>query len=79
MQEVRNVGTVEQWVRGIGGVLSSLTGNVLLLPGLATLLSGVLGVVLVVLGLYLLITGTNGYCPIYRRLALSTVRNHHLQ
>ena len=72
MQEEQNVGTVEQWVRTLGGNLASLAGIVLLIPGLATLLSGVLGVMLVVLGLYLFVTGTTGYCPIYRRLGWST-------
>lgn len=72
MQEEQNLGTVEQWVRTIGGSLASLTGIALLIPGLATLLSGVLGVVLVLLGLYLFVTGTTGYCPIYRRLGWTT-------
>lgn len=68
MQEEQNLGTVDKWVRTLGGSLASLAGIALLIPGLATLLSGVLGVMLVLLGLYLFVTGTTGYCPIYRRL-----------
>jgi len=74
MQEEQNLGTVEEWVRTLGGSLSSLTGIALLIPGLATLLSGVLGVMLVLLGLYLFVTDTTGYCPIYRRLGWATRR-----
>jgi len=74
MQEEQNLGPVEQWVRTLGGSLSSLTGIAFLIPGLATLLSGVLGVMLVLLGLYFFVSGTTGCCPIYRHLGWTTRR-----
>jgi hypothetical protein len=70
--EERNVGTIEQAVRTVGGSLASLAGIILLVPGKASLALGTVGVVLAIAGLYLFVTGSAGYCPIYRHLGWNT-------
>ena len=79
-QKVQNVGTVERWVRVLGGGLAALVGFVLLLPSPASFPMGALGVGLVLLGADFVFTGITGYCPLYNRLGWSTARtgsNHH--
>jgi len=70
--EQQNVGKVEQGLRMVIGILSSLLGIVLLAPGWVSLASGAVGTMLVITGLYLFVTGSTGDCPIYRRLGWDT-------
>ncbi len=72
MKQKQNVGTVERWIRIIGGAIAAGIGLIVLLPVPASLLLGVLGVVLVLLGLDFVMTGITGYCPLYQRLGWST-------
>jgi hypothetical protein len=74
MKHKQNVGTVERWIRIIGGSLAALIGLFLFLPVPASLLLGLVGIVLVLLGLDFVVTGITGYCPLYHRLGWST--NH---
>jgi hypothetical protein len=74
MRHKQNVGTVERWVRVIGGSLAAIVGLILFLPVPASLLLGLAGIVLVLLGLDFVVTGITGYCPLYHRLGWST--NH---
>jgi hypothetical protein len=74
MKPKQNVGTVERWIRIIGGSLVAVVGLVLFLQTLASLLPGLAGIVLVLLGLDFVVTGITGYCPLYLRLGWST--NH---
>ncbi len=72
MKQKQNVGTVERWIRIIGGSVAASIGLILLLPVPASLLLGLGGVVLVLLGLDFVVTGIIGYCPLYHRLGWST-------
>lgn len=72
MKQKRNVGTVERWIRIIGGAIAAVGGIFLLFPAPASLLLGLAGVVLVLLGLDFVVTGITGYCPLYHRLGWST-------
>jgi uncharacterized membrane protein HdeD (DUF308 family) len=74
MKHKQNVGTVERWIRVIGGSLAAIVGLILFLPVPASLLLGLAGIVLVLLGLDFVVTGITGYCPLYHRLGWST--NH---
>lgn len=71
-QHAQNVGTVERWVRVVGGSLAAIVGLALLLAGPASLLWGVAYLVLALLGLDFTVTGITGYCPLYRHLGWST-------
>lgn len=73
-QREQNVGTVERWVRIVGGSLATLVGLAFLLAGPASLLWGVAYVAVALLGLDFLVTGITGYCPLYHRLGRTTVR-----
>ena len=70
----QNVGTIERWVRVLGGGAAAFAGLALLLAGPASLLLGVAAVALVLLGLDFVVTGLTGYCPLYKRLGRSTRR-----
>ena len=72
MKRKQNVGTVERWIRVIGGTLAAILGLFLLFQVPASLLLGLAGVVLVLLGLDFVVTGSTGYCPLYHRLGWST-------
>ena len=74
MKPKQNVGTVERWIRIIGGSLAAIVGLFLFLQIQASLLPGLAGIVLVLLGLDFVVTGITGYCPLYHRLGWST--NH---
>lgn len=71
-QREQNVGTVERWVRIVGGSLAAIVGLALLLAGPASLLWGVAYLVLALLGLDFTVIGITGYCPLYRRLSWTT-------
>lgn len=73
----RNVGTVERWVRVLGGGAAALAGLAFLLAGPASLWLGVADFALVLLGVDFFVTGLTGYCPLYHRLGWSTARDHH--
>lgn len=75
IKRVQNVGTLERWIRILGGGLAALVGALLLLAGPGSLLLGLASGLLVVLGLDLFVTGLTGYCPLYHRLGWSTVRS----
>ena len=72
----QNVGTIERWVRVLGGSIGAVAGLAFLLAGPASLLLGVAEVALMLLGLDFVVTGLTGYCPLYRRLGWSTRRGH---
>ena len=72
MNRQQNVGTVERWIRVIGGSLAAIVGLILFLPVPASLLLGLAGIVPVLLGLDFVVTGITGYCPLYHRLGWST-------
>lgn len=72
MKRTQNVGTLERWIRVIGGALVAVFGLFLLIPTPGSLLLGLAGVVLVLLGLDFVVTGITGYCPLYHRLGWST-------
>jgi len=72
MKHKQNVGTVERWIRVIGGTFAAVVGLFLLFPVPASLLLGLAGGVLVLLGLDFVVTGITGYCPLYHRLGWST-------
>lgn len=74
MKRQQNVGTVERWVRIIGGSLAALAGLFLFLQIPASLLLGLAGIALALLGLDFVVTGITGYCPLYHRLGWSTNR-----
>lgn len=69
---VQNVGTVERWIRVLGGGIAAIVGVVLLLSGPSGLLAALLAGALVVLGIDFVVTGVRGYCPLYQRLGWST-------
>lgn len=72
----QNVGTIERWVRVLGGGIAAFAGLAFLLAGPGSLLLGVAAVALVLLGLDFVVTGITGYCPLYHRLGWSTRRAH---
>jgi hypothetical protein len=72
----QNVGTIERWVRVLGGGAAAIAGLALLLAGPASLLLGVAAVALVLLGLDFVVTGITGHCPLYKRLGWNTRRAH---
>jgi len=74
MNRQQNVGTVERWIRVIGGAIAAIIGITLFLPTPGSLLVGLAGIVLVLLGFDFVVTGITGYCPLYHRLGWST--NH---
>lgn len=70
----QNVGTIERWVRVLGGGGAAVAGLALLLAGPASLLLGVAAVALSLLGLDFVVTGLTGHCPLYQRLGRNTRR-----
>ena len=73
-EKVKNVGTLERWVRVLGGGLLAFIGLAYLLPSPVSLPMVALGVALVLLGLDFIYTGITGYCPLYNKLGWSTAR-----
>lgn len=71
---VQNVGTVERWLRGLGGAGAAIVGLVWLLAGPGAVLPALLAGALVVLGIDFVVTGIRGYCPLYQRLGWNTAR-----
>lgn len=71
-KRTQNVGTLERWIRVIGGAAAVVIGLILFLPTPASLLLGIVGVALVLLGFDFVVTGITGYCPLYHRLGWST-------
>lgn len=76
MGKQRNVGTLERWLRVLGGGIVVIVGLIVLLPSPASIGTGVLAVALIVLGADVVFTGLTGYCPLYHRLGWSTARHH---
>lgn len=74
MGRTQNIGTIERWVRELGGGFMALVGFWLLFAGPSSLAAAVAEATLVLLGLDLVVTGLTGYCPLYRRLGWSTAR-----
>ena len=72
MHREHNVGTVERWMRIIGGGAAALVGIVLLLGGPPGVLLGLAFMALTLLGVDFFVTGVTGYCPLYHRLGWST-------
>lgn len=74
MNKVKNVGTIERWLRIFGGGLATIIGLFILFPLPVSAVSGGIGVVLILLGIDFFFTGLTGYCPLYHRLGRSTAR-----
>jgi len=72
VKHAQNVGTLERWIRIVGGAAAVVIGLILVLPTPASLLLGITGIVLILLGLDFVMTGITGYCPLYQRLGWST-------
>lgn len=72
--KVQNVGTIERWIRVLGGGVAAIVGIVLLLTGPSGMLLVLLAGALVALGIDFVVTGVRGYCPLYQRLGWSTAR-----
>ncbi len=70
-----NVGIIERVVRVVGGGVIAAVGLVFLIGGSSLLLS-LLEVAGVALGLDFVYTGLTGFCPLYRKLGLSTNRHN---
>lgn len=79
MAREQDVGTVERWIRVIGGGSAVVVGLTLLLGGPGNVLLAIALVALTLLGFDFVVTGITGYCPLYQRLGLSTARHkpHH--
>ena len=75
MRRQQNVGTLERWIRVVGGGLAAVAGLILLISPPSVVI-GAAAVVLILLGLDFVYTGFTGYCPLYRRLGWSTARAH---
>lgn len=72
MERTHNIGTIERWVRVLGGGVMAMVGFWILFAGPPSLVIGAAEVVLVLLGLDFVVTGLTGYCPLYERLGWST-------
>jgi len=57
MKNTQNVGTLERWLRIIGGAAVAIIGLILFLPTPASLLLGITGIALVLLGLDFVVIG----------------------
>ena len=70
-----NVGIVERIVRVVGGGVLAAMALVFLIGGSSLLLS-LVEVAAIALGLDFVYTGLTGFCPLYRKLGLSTNRHN---
>lgn len=75
MAREQNVGTIERWIRVIGGGSAVVVGLSLLLGDPGNFLVAIALVALTLLGVDFLVTGITGYCPLYHRFGLSTARH----
>ena len=70
-----NVGIGERIVRVTGGGALAVVGLALLLGG-SSIWGSLLEVAGVAVGVDFVYTGITGYCPLYRKLGLTTARRH---
>jgi hypothetical protein len=66
---LHNMGTWDRWLRAL--VIAPAAGIGALLAGATT----VLGVVLLVVAAIMAVTAVTGFCPLYRLLGISTIRD----
>jgi len=70
-----NVGIIERIIRVTGGSALAIMALVLLLGG-SSIWGSLIEVAGIALGLDFIYTGVTGHCPLYRKLGLSTTRQH---
>lgn len=72
MHHEQNLGTVERWLRIVGGGIAVVLGLMVLHPSPESIAEVVLGAALVALGGDVVYTGMVGFCPLYQVLGRGT-------